>query len=65
MLRMRAERTTPASAAFLACAKTLLATAAERVLAGETADDIWWASGRDRSVADEVRLEILAALEMR
>ena len=43
-------------------ARKLLATACERVLAGETQDNYTWDEEKDRSVADQVRLEILEAL---
>ncbi|MBI2299814.1 MAG: hypothetical protein HYU66_12880, partial [Armatimonadetes bacterium] len=56
MLKQRLEGAAPGSAAFVAKAKDLLAHAAERVLAGEMADGIWWANDKDRSVAEPVRL---------
>ena len=43
-------------------ARRLLDTAADRVTVGVGASAIWWAEPKDRSVADDVRLEILEAL---
>ncbi len=40
----------------------LLATACERVLAGEEGDNYTWDQDKDRSLVDAVRIEILEAL---
>ena len=46
----------------LARAKTLLATACDRVLAGEDGPNYRWDEPKDRSVADTVRIEVLEML---
>jgi len=46
----------------LAQAKTLLATACDRVLAGEDGPNYRWDEPKDRTVADTVRIEVLEAL---
>ena len=43
-------------------AEKLLATACDRVLAGETRDNYRWDEEKDRSVADRVRIEVLETL---
>ena len=43
-------------------ARELLATACERVLAGETRDNYRWSEEKDRGIADRVRVEIIETL---
>ena len=47
----------------LAAAKTLLATAADRVLNAPGTDKLGWNDAKDRTLADRVRVELLDALE--
>ena len=46
----------------VARARTLLATAADRVLRGQTRSSLEWKTAGDRNVADRVRIELLDAL---
>jgi hypothetical protein len=64
MLRSRADEVAaehPDSPA-VAHARELLDTAYERVSAGEVRDLYWWHEDKDRSLADQVRIEVLEAM---
>jgi len=61
MLREAVARARP-NHPMLTRAKELLASGARRVLQAENADKISWLDGKDRWIADQVRLEILETL---
>jgi hypothetical protein len=48
---------------FLARARSILGSAAQRVLGGQGASESRWASPKDRGIADAVRVEIAEALQ--
>ncbi len=62
MLRDKLAATKSSSPAVEA-ARRLLATATDRVFGASGADKVWWRDAKDRTIADQVRQELLAALE--
>ncbi len=65
MLRDRVAKAEQAGVAneAVAAAKRLLTDGPRRVLTAQGVDDLTWPAAKDREVADQVRLEVLAALE--
>lgn len=63
MLRAKVAAAGPGDNPALRRARELLETGPARVLDAAGADQLHWAAPKDRSLADAVRLEVLAALE--
>ncbi|MHC4399785.1 MAG: hypothetical protein ACYTG0_08905 [Planctomycetota bacterium] len=59
---VRAAKAAGRSDAAVARAESLLTTAAQKVLSAPGADQLDWHTSKDRTLADEVRVEILEAL---
>ena len=60
--RLAAKKAAGAANPAIKRAEELLATACERVLAGEKGDNYTWDQDKDRSIADTVRIEVLETL---
>jgi len=60
--RIRQQEQSGVHSPALARAKTLLASACDRVLAGEDGPNYRWDEPKDRTVADTVRIELLEAI---